>query len=360
MARIPLGAKTVLNLSTDLDPMFTEIYSGAFANFVFSNNNAGLGGAAADYGAAYRNLAVNGTTTAGLDLSVGGTRVATLNANTTEAALGTVGARSLYVFTNGVERVRFGSGSGTDATMVVAGSGRFAGPNVNNSALNGIQVGTASGFPQIIWVQAGAGVDSKTWDMYASATSLTLRALNDANSNASNVLIVTRAGMTLTDVQVGAAFRPSADNSFSCGAGAARWSVVYAGTGAINTSDAREKTPVHQLNADEIAAAKQIAREFGTYQFLSAVQEKGDAARMHAGTTVQRVIQIMESFGLDAMRYAFICYDEWDAQHDEEGNETSPAGNRYGFRTDELLMFVARGIAARQDELEARIAALEA
>lgn len=46
MARIALGAKTTLNLSTDLDPMFVEIYSGAFANFVFTSGRIGIGGAA--------------------------------------------------------------------------------------------------------------------------------------------------------------------------------------------------------------------------------------------------------------------------------------------------------------------------
>jgi hypothetical protein len=44
MARIPLGALTTLNTSTHLDPMFVDIYSGAFANFVFSSGRIGIGG----------------------------------------------------------------------------------------------------------------------------------------------------------------------------------------------------------------------------------------------------------------------------------------------------------------------------
>jgi hypothetical protein len=40
------------------------------------------------------------------------------------------------------------------------------------------------------------------------------------------------------------------------------------------------------------------------------------------------------------MRYGIVCYDEWDARQDEDGNEIAPAGNRYGIRYDELLAFI--------------------
>jgi hypothetical protein len=100
---------------------------------------------------------------------------------------------------------------------------------------------------------------------------------------------------------------------------------VYAGTGTINTSDAREKTPVVPLTAAEIAAAQELAGEIGTFQFLSSVAEKGaENARHHVGMTVQRAIEVMESHGLDPFGYAFICYDEWDTETREvvaEGGE---------------------------------------
>ena len=54
-----------------------------------------------------------------------------------------------------------------------------------------------------------------------------------------------------------------ADNTRTLGTGALRWSTVYAGTGTINTSDAREKTPVRPLTLDEINAAKQLSKEIG-------------------------------------------------------------------------------------------------
>ncbi|RAU45424.1 hypothetical protein DBY65_016360 [Pseudomonas sp. RIT412] len=66
--------------------------------------------------------------------------------------------------------------------------------------------------------------------------------------------------------------------------------------------------------------------------------------------------------GLEPSAYAFICHDEWEAEdeitaEDEEGNvrvvrPASPARDRYGFRMDELLAFIAAGFEARLSALE--------
>lgn len=170
--------------------------------------------------------------------------------------------------------------------------------------------------------------------------------------------------------------KPGTDNLKTLGSAGNRWSVVYAGTGAINTSDAREKDAVAPLVERELEAAKQLAREIGTFRFLDAVARKGDASRVHIGMTVQRAIDVMRGQGLEPMRYGFICYDQWPQETipartesrrtgicDASGSPLMeevivepareiPAGNRFGFRIDELLMFIARGF-------EARLAALE-
>lgn len=171
----------------------------------------------------------------------------------------------------------------------------------------------------------------------------------------------------------------STDNARSVGTASARASVVYAGTGTINTSDAREKTAVAPLTEAETVAARDLAREIGTFRFLDAVAAKGeDAARRHIGLTVQRAIAILEAHGLDPLAYAFICHDAWEADpgrdavparepiRDGDGTLVDPgspeipaipgreAGDRYGFRADELLLFLARGFDARLSALEAR------
>ena len=151
---------------------------------------------------------------------------------------------------------------------------------------------------------------------------------------------------------------PAVDTGYSSGHASWRWSTVYASTGTINTSDAREKTPVRGLSAAEIAASKELGKSIGIYRWLASVQLKGADARHHVGMTVQHAIAVMEQHGLSPFDYGFICYDAWDAteaMHDEEGNctqEVLPAGNRYSFRMDELLAFVAVGFEARLSALE--------
>jgi hypothetical protein len=140
--------------------------------------------------------------------------------------------------------------------------------------------------------------------------------------------------------------------------------VVYAVTGAINTSDAREKTTLTALKASEIAAAKDLAKSIGTYKWLDAVAKKGEGARKHIGVTAQEVIRVMESHGLDAMAYGVVCYDKWEESEiteavSEEGVEPKKhktlAGDRYGVRYDELMMFIAAGFEARLAALEAAL-----
>lgn len=169
------------------------------------------------------------------------------------------------------------------------------------------------------------------------------------------------------------------DNGQTLGTAAKRWSTVYAGTGTINTSDAREKTTVAPFTANELAAAAALSKEIGTYQFLASIEAKGDAARTHIGLTVQRAIEIMESHDLDPFKYGFICFDSWPeiviehpaieptaGETDEEGSVirlgqpaqeawtevVQTAGDRYAFRYDQLSLFIAAGF-------EARLAALE-
>ena len=155
-------------------------------------------------------------------------------------------------------------------------------------------------------------------------------------------------------LNIGGTITHATDNTHSFGTASQRASVVYAASGTINTSDAREKTSVTALTSAEIQAAKLLAAEIGTYQWLASIESKGADARKHIGMTVQRAIEVMESCGLDPFAYGFICFDEWGAVETEDGETTQEAGNRYSFRPDELLFFIARGFEARLAALEAK------
>ncbi len=148
---------------------------------------------------------------------------------------------------------------------------------------------------------------------------------------------------------------PGADNVQALGAAGKRWSTVFAATGTINTSDAREKTWRGAANEAEMRAARRIAAELGFFQWNQAIADKGPGAREHFGARAQSAWSIMAEEGLidpigeDAppdSRYAFLCHDR--IEQADGGVE-----DRFGLREGQLCLFL---IAAQ----EARIAALEA
>lgn len=161
-------------------------------------------------------------------------------------------------------------------------------------------------------------------------------------------------------------FIPMGDGGYDIGWGSGRVNNIYAKNGAINTSDGRMKNDVRAMSDPETEAAKAIAKEIGFWTWKE--QADMNDVREHCGLTVQRAMEIMESFGLDPFKYGFICYDKWDEQTvvseygpaNEDGSEnpiykTIPAGDRYSFRIDELNMFIAKGFESRLSALEDKL-----
>lgn len=153
---------------------------------------------------------------------------------------------------------------------------------------------------------------------------------------------------------------PGTDNATSLGRNSNRWSVVYAGTGSINTSDERYKTSVASASDTLLDAVGAVP--IHTFQFTDAVEKKGsDAARLHVGVIAQEVASAFEAKGLDAARYGLFCHDEWKDEYEtvevvdepevlgEDGEVVTPAvthteqkkilsaGDRYGIRYEEFL-----------------------
>lgn len=239
--------------------------------------------------------------------------------------------------------------------------------HVSNGDYGGIETGGAIGGG--VSIRAG----TSRYDLWAGTSGLSFNRTVGATSTGQ--LVLTPEGL----------LRPAADGSQSLGAASFRWAQVYSSSGAINTSDAREKTPVRDFTENELAAAKDLSKVIGMFKFLSMVSDKGESAREHVGMTVQQAIAIMESHGLDPFNYGFICHDTWDdvyepteiipetpgyPEHvDADGTIIAeaiepqpgipdgerlirPAGDRYSFRTDELLLFICRGLEARLSALE--------
>ena len=124
-------------------------------------------------------------------------------------------------------------------------------------------------------------------------------------------------------------FSPGDDNLKTLGRSAYRWSVVYAATGTINTSDGAQKQQVRTLSDKEIAVAKRLKSLIRAFKFNDAVAAKGDVARIHVGIVAQEVKAAFHVEGLDAEQYGMFCSDTL-----EDGSE------RLGVRYDELLAFI--------------------
>lgn len=191
---------------------------------------------------------------------------------------------------------------------------------------------------------AAAG-GTNEWSFISQFPSAGQLTVYDHNTT-SNKLVFTSGG----DTAITGTFKNSADNVSNLGSAVLRWATVYAGTGAINTSDEREKQQVRALSDQERAVAVRCKSLIRAFKFNDAVASKGSAARIHFGVMAQDVKTAFEAEGLDPSAYALLCYDEWAESpeiRDADGNITQAfrdAGNRYGVRYDELLAFIISAI----------------
>jgi len=135
----------------------------------------------------------------------------------------------------------------------------------------------------------------------------------------------------------------SVDNTYTCGRASQRWSVVYAASATILTSDERSKQQITSDLSPELTAWSKV--EFCKYKLNDAVEKKGkDGARWHFGVIAQQVKKAFEDEGLDPFEYGILCYDEWEAIEetvDSDGvmiTQKVEAGNRYGIRYEEALI----------------------
>lgn len=173
---------------------------------------------------------------------------------------------------------------------------------------------------------------------------------------------------------------PGTDNKTTLGRNSNRWSVVYAGTGSINTSDSRCKSSVASASDTLLDAIGNVP--IHTFQFTDAVEKKGvDSARLHVGVIAQEVSSAFEAQGLDAARYGLFCHDEWQDEYEtvevvdqpevlgEDGEVVTPAvthteqkkilsaGDRYGIRYEEFLTLECARLRRELDRIKAALTA---
>jgi hypothetical protein len=192
-------------------------------------------------------------------------------------------------------------------------------------------------------------------------------------------------------------FLAGTDNTQTLGGASNRWSVVFAGTGTINTSDEREKTDISEIPEAWLDAWADV--EWRRFKFV-------DRVRWHIGLVAQQVHAAFAAHDIDAFEIGLCCYDEWeeerepifenvpktrktlttqyveagvnengqplfiaqDVEIDEEYEEsvdagetkvTKPAGDRWGLRYGECQAIEAAYQLREMARMAARLALLE-
>ena len=168
------------------------------------------------------------------------------------------------------------------------------------------------------------------------------------------------------------------DNTEDIGQPDFRWNDAYITNGVTTGSDGNDKQDIRDLTEAEQRVAVACKGLLKAWRWKSAVEEKGDNARIHCGIIAQDLQAAFAAEGLDAGRYAmFISNTWWETQTelpaveavaevlDEDGNvvteaveaadaytrtdtydtqEEAPEGaterTRLGVRYSELLAFI--------------------
>lgn len=343
-------------------------------------SNWGIGDWAVFNGSAWQRVE-GGADLNGVNLSVSGTATFSAltaskpvftDANKNLTSTGTVsvanGGTGLSTIGNGY--LMFGDGTNAVATtndLVWNNASKYLGIGTGGSPGKNLDIATTTATTaRLRTTTAASGTGTLLFEIANNFSGISQSYVQGIGSGGSGVsqlafgVSITAGAVTATDVarfDTSGNFRPSADNTYSNGTGALRWSVIYAATGTINTSDASTKTVIGSIDDAEKRVAQRIKSGIKKFKFNDAIAAKGDAARIHWGVVAQDVRAAFEAEGLNAEHYGLFCSDTWfekDGQKvlDENGeimtSGTAPDGavkvTRLGVRYEELLAFIIASI----------------
>jgi hypothetical protein len=287
-----------------------------------------------------------GNTTGSQNTSVG---QQALQANTTGASNTAVGAgaASANTTSNGITAVGENSlSSATGAYNTAIGTG--AGTSITSGAKNTI-IGGFQGN------QSSVDIRTSSTNVILSDGDGKIRFYsNNGDSTAighsgDNMLLIQDNRIASSTVTMS-----TVDNAMANGWSNRRWTVVYAVSGSINTSDENEKQDIEALSDAETRVATACKGLIKKYRWREAVTKKGDDARIHIGVIAQELKAAFEAEGLDAHRYGMFCSDTWWEKDetidgvvhtkDYATEDAAPDGatkvTRLGVRYEELLAFI--------------------
>lgn len=302
-------------------------------------------------GVAYGGTGLTSTPTNGQLLIGGGTGyfLSTLTAGSgisitngagsiTIAATGGTGTVTSVAASGGTTGLTFsGSPITTSGTLTLGGTLAAANGGTGASSLTGAGIVTTTDTQTI----SGVKTFSSTSNAFVGTTYKTTDAY--FGDDTTYAVVGGVGGVTLSSgstfpgtgrfVVNSSGIRPFADNTYSNGTSAYRWTEVFAVTGTINTSDASQKQQIRELSDAEQRVAQRVKKLIRAFKWNDAVEQKGDDARIHFGVIAQDVQEAFAAEGLDASKYGLFCSDTWTTS---DGSSQTRLGVRYS----ELLAFV--------------------
>lgn len=206
-----------------------------------------------------------------------------------------------------IQAIRAGANANGPANQIIKARNTVASPQAvqTNDSLGNYQFWGHDGVGYRQGAGLGATIIETTPGSGAFGTRVILSAAPVGSGSISELMRADHSG----GMQVSVDLKPLTDNARNLGSGSLRFATVYAATGTINTSDARGKTEVRPLAEAEKRAIRRVMSGVGVFQWLTAVADSGEAARLHCGVTAQSVEAAFAAEGLDARRYALFCED---------------------------------------------------
>jgi hypothetical protein len=374
-----LGSSGVLKLLTNSSERLT----------IDSLGNVGIGTTNPNNYSGYTTLTLNNDTNGAIiDFELNGTLVGeiyTQDSNTFSHQA--VGARDINFRTNGSERMRIdssgnvGIGNTNPAAFNSLGGKQVVigdGTQTNNLTLYSSTTGGGIGYGHIAFADSNTSSSTAQYagliqyyhgdDSMALYTGSTKRMTIDSSGNllvsasggelrimnsttiAGNIGRTSSSELFLANGNTGLRFigalssivpcdgsGANRDNAIDWGYSSVRFDDIYATNGTIQTSDRNEKQDIEALTDAETRVAVTAKGLLRKFRWQSAVEEKGDEARIHFGIIAQDLQDAFTAEGLDASDYAMFISSTWT---DDDGVEQTRLGVRYS----ELLAFIIAAI----------------
>lgn len=251
------------------------------------------------------------------------------------------GAEAGFQNVTGTNDVFVGYSSGGSASQPYNASGvTLVGANTwggGNSVVVGID-GSAGANGITIGQSSSVATDSASFGVGNAITGANTFAFGSGLTSASNnSTLIGGSGNVNTFFYGG--LQPQIDNTYAIGATGARWTTVYATTGIINTSDAREKQQIKPIDARVLKAWGNV--HFVQFKWNADVSRDGLGAKTQFGVIAQNIVSAFKAEGLDALAYGLVVLDKGAAND-----------GRYGVRYDQVMSIEAAFERAEIEKLK--------